>query len=74
MNPSENSYIIFMQLIINHCTLNIRNDLTTIFKFNTTNKVKARIPSKSELWKESSNNMNMNGVYYFKVYAELRYC
>ena len=41
--------------------LNLSNDLTTIFKLNTANKVKARTPSKSESWKESSeNNMNIN--------------
>ena len=45
-----------MQLSINHCTLNLSNDLTTIFKLNTANKVKARTPSKSESWKESSEN------------------
>ena len=45
-----------MQLSINHCTLNLSNDLTTIFKFNTANKVKTRTPSTSESWKESSEN------------------
>ena len=45
-----------MQLSINHCTLNLSNDLTTIFKLNTANKVKARTPSKSESWKGSSEN------------------
>ena len=45
-----------MQLSINHCTLNLRNDLTTIFKLNTANKVKTRTPSTSESWKESSEN------------------
>ena len=52
----ENSHIIFMQLSINHCTLNLSNDLTTMFKLNTSNKVKVRTPSKSESWKESSEN------------------
>ena len=46
-----------MQLSINHCTLNLSNDLTTIFKLNTENKVKARTPSKSESWESSENNI-----------------
>ena len=46
-----------MQLSINHYTLNLSNDLTTIFKLNTENKVKARTPSKSESWESSENNI-----------------
>ena len=41
---------------IDHCTLNLSNDLTNIFKINTVSKVKGRTPSKSESWKGSSEN------------------